>query len=109
MFRPPGGGMPAGAPAVHTDLVTECCAASGCNAALPKVGFPDINQKKRTLRKVPIDYETQGAPRIHGELLKLGIEIAQSSVAKYYGASTRTSVTGLEDLPLQSCATYRSR
>src|SRR5690348_10392911 len=24
-----------------------------------------------------------GAPRIHGELLKLGIEIAQSSVAKY--------------------------
>ena len=25
-----------------------------------------------------------GAPRIHGELLKLGIEIAQSTVAKYY-------------------------
>jgi hypothetical protein len=24
-----------------------------------------------------------GAPRIHGELLKLGIEVAQSSVAKY--------------------------
>ena len=24
-----------------------------------------------------------GAPRIHGELLKLGFEIAQSSVAKY--------------------------
>jgi hypothetical protein len=24
-----------------------------------------------------------GAPRIHGELLKLGIEIAQSTVAKY--------------------------
>src|SRR5260370_35689646 len=24
-----------------------------------------------------------GAPRIHGELLKLGLEIAQSSVAKY--------------------------
>ena len=26
-----------------------------------------------------------GAPRIHGELLKLGFEIAQSSVAKYMG------------------------
>jgi hypothetical protein len=24
-----------------------------------------------------------GAPRIHGELLKLGIEVAQSTVAKY--------------------------
>ena len=24
-----------------------------------------------------------GAPRIHGELLKLGFEVAQSSVAKY--------------------------
>ena len=24
-----------------------------------------------------------GAPRIHGELLKLGVEVAQSSVAKY--------------------------
>lgn len=24
-----------------------------------------------------------GAPRIHGELLKLGIEIAQSTLAKY--------------------------
>ena len=26
-----------------------------------------------------------GAPRIHGELLKLGIEVAQSTVAKYLG------------------------
>jgi hypothetical protein len=24
-----------------------------------------------------------GAPRIHGELLKLGIEVAQTTVAKY--------------------------
>jgi hypothetical protein len=24
-----------------------------------------------------------GAPRIHGELLKLGIEVAQSTVSKY--------------------------
>lgn len=24
-----------------------------------------------------------GAPRIHGELLKIGFEVAQSSVAKY--------------------------
>jgi hypothetical protein len=28
-----------------------------------------------------------GAPRIHGELLKLGIEVAQSTVAKYMAKS----------------------
>ena len=30
-----------------------------------------------------------GAPRIHGELLKLGIEVAQSTVAKYMARSGR--------------------
>jgi len=30
-----------------------------------------------------LDNPLWGAPRIHGELLKLGIEVAQSSVAKY--------------------------
>jgi hypothetical protein len=29
------------------------------------------------------EYPLWGAPRIHGELLKLGFEVAQSSVAKY--------------------------
>jgi hypothetical protein len=32
----------------------------------------------------PFDFfDHTGAPRIHGELLKLGFEVAQSSVAKY--------------------------
>jgi hypothetical protein len=30
-----------------------------------------------------------GAPRIHGELLKLGIEVAQSTVAKYMARGRR--------------------
>ena len=30
-----------------------------------------------------------GAPRIHGELLKLGIEVAQSTVAKYMARGGR--------------------
>jgi hypothetical protein len=30
-----------------------------------------------------------GAPRIHGELLKLGIDIGQTSVAKYMEACQR--------------------
>ena len=43
-----------------------------------------------------------GAPRIHGELLKLGIDIGQTSVAKYM-AQERTAVPGLEDFSAQPC------
>jgi hypothetical protein len=32
-----------------------------------------------------------GAPRIHGELLKLGIEVAESTVAKYIGQTPQTT------------------
>jgi hypothetical protein len=42
--------------------------------------------RDRTARADPADERGEfslGAPRIHGELLKLGFEIAQSSVAKY--------------------------
>jgi hypothetical protein len=34
-----------------------------------------------------------GAPRIHGELLKLGVEVAQSTVAKYMGRGRGPSQT----------------
>src|SRR5271165_5102793 len=34
------------------------------------------------LRQISVENPLWGAPRIHGELLKLGFEIAQSSVAK---------------------------
>ena len=35
------------------------------------------------IRRMSIDNRLWGTPRIHGELLKLGFEVAQSSVAKY--------------------------
>src|SRR5262249_49146300 len=35
------------------------------------------------IRRISRDNPLWGAPRIHGELLKLGIDIAQSTVAKY--------------------------
>jgi hypothetical protein len=35
------------------------------------------------IRRMSIENPPWGAPRIHGELLKLGFEVAQSSVAKY--------------------------
>jgi len=35
------------------------------------------------IKKMTIENPLWGAPRIHGELLKLGFEVAQSSIAKY--------------------------
>ena len=47
-------------------------------------GRPQIDTELRVLiRRISIDNPLWGAPRIHGELLKLGFEVAQSSVAKY--------------------------
>ena len=46
-------------------------------------GRPQIDAELRVLiRRMSMDNPLWGAPRIHGELLKLGFEIAQSSVAK---------------------------
>jgi len=47
-------------------------------------GRPQIEADLRALiRRMSIDNPLWGAPRIHGELLKLGFEVAQTSVAKY--------------------------
>jgi transposase InsO family protein len=47
-------------------------------------GRPPVETELRALiRRISIENPLWGAPRIHGELLKLGFEVAQSSVAKY--------------------------
>src|SRR5215471_16748875 len=47
-------------------------------------GRPQIDPDLRALiRRMSVENPLWGAPRIHGELLKLGFEVAQSSVAKY--------------------------
>src|SRR6478609_5548877 len=47
-------------------------------------GRPQIDTDLCVLiRRMSIENPLWGAPRIHGELLKLGFELAQSSVAKY--------------------------
>ena len=47
-------------------------------------GRPQVDADLRALiRRMSVDNPLWGAPRIHGELLKLGFEVAQSSVAKY--------------------------
>jgi transposase InsO family protein len=50
----------------------------------PLGGRPPIDMELRVLiRRMSLENPLWGAPRIHGELLKLGFEVAQSSVAKY--------------------------
>ena len=47
-------------------------------------GRPKIDAELRALiRRISGENPLWGAPPIHGELLKLGFEVAQSSVAKY--------------------------
>src|SRR3982074_2408128 len=52
--------------------------------SLPLGGRPQIDTKLRALiRRMTMENSLWGAPRIHGGLLKLGFEVAESSVAKY--------------------------
>src|SRR4051794_12069595 len=47
-------------------------------------GRPQIDTDLRALiRQMTLENPLWGAPRIHGELLKLGFQVAQSTVAKY--------------------------
>ena len=49
-----------------------------------KPGHPTVDQEVRELiEKVSVANPLWGAPRIHGELLKLGIDVSQATVGKY--------------------------
>jgi hypothetical protein len=53
-------------------------------------GRPKIPMEiRRLIREMSLAHRLWGAPRIHGELLKLGIEVAQSTVAKYMAKNGR--------------------
>ena len=46
---------------------------------------------RHLIRGMSLANRLWGAPRIHGELLKVGIEVAQSTVAKYVARRGRGS------------------
>ena len=59
-------------------------AATGVGSRDLSGGRPQIDTELRVLiRRISIENPLWGAPRIDGELLKLGFEVAQSSAAKY--------------------------
>jgi hypothetical protein len=63
-------------------------------------GRPQIDTDLRALiRRMSIENALWGAPRIHGELLKLGFEVAQSTVAKYMVKRCGPPSPGMAHLP----------
>ena len=65
----------------------------------PLGGRPQIDTELHALiRRMSVENPLWGAPRIHGELLKLGFEVAQSSVAKYMVKRAWTAQSGMAEL-----------
>src|SRR3954468_1041352 len=49
-----------------------------------RVGRPQVSSEvRRLIREMSLANPLWGAPRIHGELLKLGFDVSQTTVAKY--------------------------
>jgi hypothetical protein len=65
----------------------------------PRGGRPKTRLEIRHLiREMSLANPLSGAPRIHGELLKLGIDVGQATVAKYMARGRPTAVPRLEDV-----------
>ena len=65
-------------------------------------GRPRIDRGLRDLiRRMSRENPLWGAPRIYGELLMLGFEVAQSTVS-IYGATFEAAVANLEDVSAKS-------
>ena len=71
-------------------------------------GRPQIETELRALiRQMSTENFLWGAPRIHGELLKLGFSVAQSSCRQVHGQATRASKSGMADLSAKPRAGHR--
>ena len=60
-----------------------------------RAGRPSVPPEiRRLIREMSLANPLWGAPRIHGELLKLGIDVGQTSVAKYMARRRRPPSQG---------------
>ena len=60
-----------------------------------RAGRPSVTPEiRRLIREMSLANPLWGAPRIHGELLKLGIDVGQTSVAKYMARRRRPPSQG---------------
>ncbi len=66
-----------------------------------KTGRPSIEREIRDLvRRMARENTLWGAPRIHGELQKLGIDVSQTTVSKYLPRPRKPCPFSLLDLPV---------
>jgi len=71
-------------------------------------GRPPISTDVRSLiRRMANENPLWGAPRIHGELLKLGFDISQTTVAKYMARPTSVAVAVVAHVPGEPRPTSR--
>ena len=71
-------------------------------------GRPKIDHELRDLiRQMSKDNPLWGAPRIHGELLKLDFEVAEFDGLQIPGQTPRTAVAKLANLSAQPCGCHR--
>jgi hypothetical protein len=70
-------------------------------------GRPRVSRELRELiAQMSKENPLWGAPRIHGELLKLGLEIAESTVSKYM-MTPRAALADMAHIPAQPCGRHR--
>ena len=66
-------------------------------------GRPAVSKEIRQLiRRLSRENPLWGAPRIHGELLKLGIDVGETSVGKYLGRQRKPPSQTWQNLPRES-------
>ena len=72
----------------------------------PRSGRPKVPLEVRQLiRDMSLANPLWGAPRIHGELLKIGIDIGQTSVAKYMARGRRPPSIGIVEVAALAAST----
>ena len=63
-------------------------------------GRPPVSRELRELiRRISKENPLWGAPRIHGELLKLGFEIAEVDGLQIHDPAPRAAIADLADIP----------
>src|SRR3954449_11078712 len=68
-----------------------------------RAGRPQVSlEVRRLIREMSLTNPLWGAPRIHAELLKLGINIGQTLRCQVHGAAKATSLARLENVPAES-------
>src|SRR5262245_59691787 len=80
---------------------SRCCSAPDRDGTARHVGPVALGPVRASVDRLA---NGEGAPRIHGEMLKLGIDVCQATIAKYMASGA----SRLFRLGVRSCGSYWS-